>query len=306
MIRLPLVCLILAGLSPDDTVVLRPHWKVGDTVRYEVSKSMEKRKGEEVVQKGSSTIVQTIEVREATEAGYLLKVSNGKVDIKDPRAAKDPMAREMAKLVEGLELMVEVDRDGVFGGVRNWEAVRRVMRQLTEMTSERLRGGGIDETTLALLRKNMNSMFQTKQQVENTCTREIQFLFATLGIPHDKTSPTEYDVVLPNPLGGDPFSARATFTLAELEEDRARIVFDQSIPRDEARRVLEKTLEDLAKRLGKELPEGEFPDSVSIDDHGEFWVDTGTGWLRSVSWKRTSKLGEQARIDTIRIRRKAE
>ena len=33
MIRWPLIFLVLTWMAPDDTVELRPHWKVGDVVR---------------------------------------------------------------------------------------------------------------------------------------------------------------------------------------------------------------------------------------------------------------------------------
>jgi hypothetical protein len=303
---LPLICLVLVGLCPDDTVALRPHWKVGEVVRYEMSKSVEKRKGEKVLQQGSSQTDYTFEVLEATEGGYLLKASVGQVHVTEPEHRANPLVREMARLVEGLDLMIEVDRGGSFLGVRNWKEVQEILRKVTEACIRRLGEEGVDEETRGLLRRQMGSMCASKQQVEMSCTREIQFLFATLGLTHDRASPVEYDVILPNPLGGDPFPARATYALKELAGGRARVVFDQTIPPDEARRILEKTLEDLARRLGRELPEGEFPDSIAIDDHGEFWVDTGTGWLRSVSWKRTSKIGDQARIDTVEIRRKGD
>ncbi len=120
--------------------------------------------------------------------------------------------------------------------------------------------------------------------------------------------PTEYEDQLPNPFGGEPFPSRATFSLKEAERKAGRAIIEwtQKLDPEKSTPIIEKTLQDMAARLGRRLPDGELRESISMEDKAEFVVDLSSGWLDRMTHTRTVKSGEVVQEDNLTIERKRE
>jgi len=81
-------------------------------------------------------------------------------------------------------------------------------------------------------------------------------LFIALGRTYVLNEPYEYHDLLPNPLGGDPFSTRARIILKTFDQqsERAVLSWNQTTDPKQAARILESMIKDLAARRGKKSP----------------------------------------------------
>ena len=67
---------------------------------------------------------------------------------------------------------------------------------------------------------------------------------------------------------------------------------------------MEKSLKDLATRVGGPVPQGDALESMMVEDTAEFVVDLSSGWLDRLTYKRLIKTGPDTHEDILTIARK--
>ncbi len=281
-------------------IALMPHWKKGEKHQYTMVKSRRKVQGAATVS-GKGTTPIRIEVLDANDAGYLIGWTAGETKIEDPTQAADPLARAMVDLARDTTIVFQVDSDTKLQGVRNWQQLQAMGRKVVEMSLQAMKKGGVNDAALSKTRQQVLSMFATRQQVESLFTRSPQVFLAPLGMEYTVGRPREYEDRLPNPFGGEPFPARASFTLEKVDaaSDTALVTWRQEIDPVAGASILEKTLKDLAARLGKPVPPGKILDQVNIKDEASFTLHLSSGWPQRLSHTRTTIVAGVSQEDSL-------
>ncbi len=137
---------------------------------------------------------------------------------------------------------------------------------------------------------------------------EAKVYFMVLGGRYAHNEPFEYEDLLPNPLDGDAFPTHAKMALKTFDEQAGHAVITWSRTADptQVARILESMIKEMRARLGEKPRDGEFPNSMSMQDDAEIVVDVTTGWVKTLKHARSVNFGTRAQVDTTSIIRTAK
>ncbi|MBH0180064.1 MAG: hypothetical protein HP491_19930 [Nitrospira sp.] len=209
-------------------------------------------------------------------------------------------------MMKGQQVILEIDSRGAITGVRNWRELKtatlKTMDTLLAPTQDS-RSSSTDQVLLSKLRTQWESMFATKQQIEQLCTRDATLYLMVLGRGYTRHTPHEYGSVLPNPLDGEALPSRTSMALKSYDDasGHAVITWRQTADPHESARILGTTLKTMTARLGQNRTEEEFPRTIAMHDNAEAVVDRRTGWVESLTLVRSMGLGSRAQVDTTAI-----
>ena len=208
--------------------------------------------------------------------------------------------------MKGQQVILEIDSHGAITGIRNWRdlktATLKTMETLLAQTQDSS-SRNTDQVLLSKLRAQWESMFATKQRIEQLCTRDAALYLMVLGRGYTRHAPYEYGSVLPNPLDGEALPSRTSMALKSYDDasGHAVITWNQTADPHASARILESTLNAMTARLGRNRPEEEFPKTIALYDNAEAVVDRRTGWVESLTLVRSMQLGSRTQVDTTAI-----
>jgi hypothetical protein len=288
------------------TVELLPRWNKGEKQSLELVKSRKKTRGGKVVLETTARTDLDVEIIEANNDGYLLSWTYNETILDNPEQAQNPIIKQMSNLLKGHQIVFEVDSQGYINGVKNWKEMKKKSEEFLNIISKTLRESGLDKTTVDMLCNQVAAMFSTKEQIEMLSTRDAGLYFLPLGKSYMLASPFEYDDLLPNPFGGEPFPSKALLSLEshDVKKNRSIVKWKQTIIPEDAARILEKTFQDLSNRLGKPMPKEDELSTIDIKDYAEFTVIASSGWIEKFKHTRTIKIDASWQKDTSVIRMK--
>lgn len=290
----------------EESVLLKPHWKAGEKLHYELVKTREKRvKGRPAMKYSSRTGID-IEVLSVADDGIVLKWTWGAVEFDDPFHLLSPQVRKTANLFSGVPIILELDSKAAIKGVRNWEELKVISAKVIDAMVAQTTAEGLDAANADRLRTQLQAAFSSKEMIVQNCTREAGMFFMTHGIELHPGKPLERQAYLPNPLGGEPFPARIRVALVGMVTARnlARVSYQQTIADEDARRIMKKTVAALTARTGKPFPNAAEIESLTIADEADFYVEMSSGWVESFNHRRTVKTDGGTQTDSVAVSRK--
>ena len=304
---LVLISLPLLGFTDIQSysIEVLPHWKKGDTVRLEITRARVKSANVKSTITGKTHTDFTIEVLSANDDGYRVGWTAGKTTFDSPSQAEHSFLGHVVNLMNGLQIILDIDSHGAIRGVQNWKGLKAAaLKSLDALAAtENGQKEQPDKARMSRLRAQWESMLGTKEQVEELCTREAQVYFKVLGRGYAHNEPFEYEDLLPNPLGGEAFPTHARMALKTFDKQagRAVITWSQTADPKQVSRILESMIKEMSARLGKEPLEGAFPKAISMQDDAEIVVDVTTGWVKTLKHARSVNFGTRAQVDTTSI-----
>ncbi len=301
MLILSLTTVFTHADNKDSTVDLTPQWKKGDILQYTMIRTRLKSQAETTISKSKSTTPVNIEIIEADDNGYLLSWTMGETVFEDLKQASDPLVRMMINITKDFNILLKLDRYATITQVKNWKDLQKASFDTIQTLARSMKDAGMDNATIETIRKQLESMCATREQIEQLCTREPQMFFLTLGRSYPLSTSIDYQDRLPNPFGGDPFPSRASFILEKVDagSDIAVVTWKQEIDPVAGAQVLEKTLRELAKRMGHTIPEGQNLDLLGITDIATFTHHLSSGWPQQISHTRTIKIEDGSQVDSL-------
>lgn len=114
----------------------------------------------------------------------------------------------------------------------------------------------------------------------------------------------EFDELLPNPFGGEPFPGSSQLLLESVDEaaNRAVVIHRLQLDPEEARRVMLETFIKLAADTGSPTPRASDLPDFSIVDESEYDLDLVTNLPRSLTHVRTVSAAGSSQIDRLAFR----
>ncbi len=302
------LCFPFTGYAdgPPPSIEVLPHWTQGDLFGLEITRTREKTVNGKSTVMGTTHTPFTIEVLSADVKGYLVGWTAGETTYGSPTPDAPSVLRQVANVMKGQQVILEINSHGAITGVRNWQELKtatlKAMETLLAPTQDS-RSRHTDQVLLAKLRAQWESMFATKQQIEQLCTRDATLYLLVLGRGYTRHAPYEYESVLPNPLDGEALPSRTSMALKSYDaaSSHAVITWRQTADPHESARILQSTLNAMTARLERNRPEEEFPKTIALHDTAEAVVDRRTGWVESLRLVRSMQLGSRTQVDTTAI-----
>lgn len=302
------LCFPFAGFAdaPSPSIQVLPHWNKGDLFGLAITRTREKSVDGKSTVMGTTRTPFTIEVLSADRKGYLVGWTAGATTYGSPEPGAPSILRQIADVMKGQQIVLEIDSHGAIMGVRNWRELKTATLKTMETLLAPTRDSSdrhTDQALLSKLRTQWKSMFATKQQIERLCTREATLYLMVLGRGYRRHEPYEYGGVLPNPLDGEALPSRTSMILKSYDDasGHAVITWSQTADPHETARILKATLNAMTARLGQNRPEEEFAETIAMRDNAEAVVDQRTGWVESLTLVRSVQLGSRAQVDTTSI-----
>jgi hypothetical protein len=294
--------------TPPRTVELKPRWKAGDEVRFEFAKAKrQKQAGVAVGLQGGARTIVDMKVISVDENGSVVRWRQGETTLDDESILdRVPSTRHLINMSKGVEYDIEVDAGGQPTGVRNWEQVRRQSLEiLAAMKTNLLDKSEMAPAQVDAVCKQAESMLNDRTRIEAMFLADAGLWFMFLGRTYTTGEPLEFESQNINAFGGEPFPAVETFMLQSAADPSGHAVlrWRKDVDQEKMAESMKKSMVELAKQVGKPIPEGyEFP-KMSIEQTAEAQIDPRIGWPQRLLRKTTTAVGIQVSEETIDIKR---
>ena len=286
-------------------IELLPHWKKGDAFSLTITRAREKFADGTSTISGKTRTDFRLEVLQAGEGGYLVGWTAGETtfEISPP---PESLLRHVVGLMKGMQIVLQIDPHGTITGVSNWKELRTEMRKVMDTLlakTPETEKETANRTLLSNIRTQWDTMFSTKEQIEQLCTRDAKTYFMVLGRHYALNKQYESPDHLPNPLGGEPFPSRTTMELTTFDTSsgQATLTRHQKTDPQQASRILKSMAKEMSAHQGKQLPEGAFTKTIAIEDHTDIIVNVRTGWVTKLTRVQSVHLGTRGQTDTTSI-----
>ena len=317
-----LCVLSVPAFAADDVAAEAPKvkwvlpWKADTALTYEVEDLDSQTRGGKTT-RHRTTATAHVAIKAVDKDGFLQtwKYEDSKFDLLEGDQMLRPMleqAQASAKALEATPLEVKLDKDGMYAGLRNLDAVARQLRtvmgpmmlvaaeaQVAKIEDEKER-----EAARAKLKADMGGAFDkvfTPAVIEGMVTRRIQDYAGFHGLELEPDQAYELDTELPNPLGGAAFPAKLQFSMSVDEEDPddLYVSYDMAIDPEKAAAAAMGVAEKLA---GRKIDAKDAVKSVDISDEGLFVVHRPTGVVEMFETTRTTKAEGTTKVERHRMR----
>ncbi len=290
----------------DDSLRLIPHWKKGETRRYSLVKRRHTIDDGKLVNDVTSRRELTLEVLQADKEGFLVSWVLGETTVDNPKQNKHPLVRKMKNLLKDYRVILKLNSIGTIEGVENWKELQATAMKTLKLIMPELKKQTADLDLMAKIRDQLVPMVAGKAQIEQFCTRDAQLFFLLYHFEFDESDSIEYDNTLPNPFGGEPFPCKARIDLNAVDDTQktAQVAWRQTVKPEDTRRIMAKTMKNMAKRLRKPIPGDSVFENIRLEDSAEITVEMDSCWIRELMHKRVIKTGTITQVDTVTFKKK--
>lgn len=294
--RLLLACLVLQGFaaSADEAtsrgaeIEIRPRWRTGE--RFEL-----------LVEKGRTDSIRpspvsqaklraTIEVLAQDAERTILSWTWSEIKLEAACGARIDVDN-LAELVTDLPIELILNADLSVTGIRNWEEVQGRMQRAVDLLL-----GQTEQVLPADARARMRTFLSSRANVESSVFREIVGYLFPLGwrLPLDEP----YTYAEPVAFAGASIPTQVTLALTSAGPGPEAFRLQYARTFDSVG-----TTKAVGALFGQMIgPASSMPADIrgELRDDAEYAIDGGSMMITKAHWKRTIRMADQRRVDTIR------
>ncbi len=294
-------------LIQQDSILIQPKWKTGERAEYAWFKTRHLTVAGKRTTLGSSTTPLQLVVLLANKKGFELGWTFGESSIEQSGKTTTNNASPLLDPFKNFQAVIILDEDGDYSRMKNWTDIKKRGEKLIE-EYESLLSKSSDPQAAKAGMQAAKALFSSAAQFEAIGTKDYKLFLMINGLTLGKDDPMEYKDLLPNPLGGPSFPSNARFSLKSMSDDKktATIVWTQRLNEKATPQIITKTIEAMAKKSGKAVPESQLEKIKAFDmkDDAEMIVDLNTGWLTSLHYTRIIKIGDITQEEQTIVTRK--
>lgn len=298
-----LICVRSYGQNQvtDTSATIVAYWHKDDVVNYSIEKIKSKLGDDNAPVQSTSYSVRILVVEETDKSYTLEWTSSGLITKGQP--VDDQLMEKIGNATGQVKLLYKTDELGSFTELLNWKEIREQFRKsfdilLNEFDKEKRK-------QVKPVLDELSGIFETKEGIENFVLKDVQLFHAPYGGEYVLNDSLSGEAFLPNPIGGDPFPARLSVILSDInrEKQTCTLIITQSIDKEKASTIIYDFVKKLFQASGATVTDEEMPE-IDISDYNEFEVDLNSGWMNRVNFKRTVSAGERGNVEEYRIIRK--
>lgn len=285
-------------------------WKEGTSLRYQVSAVQEDvRAGKS--RKTESAGVQSLQITEAGPSGFLQVWKSEREQTTVTGTADDVetmrrLATALAERLDGIPIEAELDADGSFKRLRNWQAFGSAMREvmlpaLLEQNGAKAKAANVDEAGLRAKLQPLLDKLTAEPAVSATVGRQASVFNFFTAAHLTQGKPVEYEDYLPSPWSADLIPTRGSFVLEKLDAGTATIRWRQGVDPAKGAEVMWKIVEALS---GAKIPDAErkgLPEGLALVDEATVVIDRKSGVPLSLAYRREVAAGELHKTTRLRM-----
>ncbi len=260
------------------------YWSKGDTYSYAVTKIKRQWKDSTQIKNDSTRYTARFEVIDSTADAYKIRWTFDRFFTNNFRIPEE--VTEKVSQYDLREIIYTTDELGSFKGIENWKEVSEIVQKffdvyLTTVSKEM----EIPEDTLRKATLPLIEPFKTRSGIENAIFPELSIFHFPFGAELSARDTLEYETVLPNIFGGDPFKATGYLYFEEVDEEEQYCEFVQELYPDdeEVRRMFEDVFRKM--NMSKEILKKMMEESVfQMENYNRFHYYYNPGipvWISS-------------------------
>jgi hypothetical protein len=299
----------------DVKVELCPTWELGDKRSLELVENNERTvSGRDVEAEGRTPI--RVTVAESTPDGYLfewvyseaevtkLKIDGQNVDPEVYKAALSAQLPELQDLTTGITFELETDQCGVYLGIRNWREIAETLSSalvpLLEKLAEELPRNDVDFDAFV---DEYVDRATSQEGIEALIGDNVGLYYGAFGDTYSLDEAVVYDVLAPNPFGGEPLPAVSEYILTKYDEasECGTVSVSSTYDVDEFIRIIEESIANISEEVGGKTPNFDGPGDLATNDESSYDFCLDSGWLDSVVYERVISMSGERRVEVTRI-----
>jgi hypothetical protein len=273
--------------APEGTkeLAVDPKFKAGDRRAVAIEKTREDSRQPEPLR---ATGESDLRVLSGGPKRATLRYETDEVTLPLPQNADREAIERIKEVTEEIPIEYATDAEGTLDELRNVAEVRAAMNRMFDEFEE------IDPR-LAEIAKLSRGILQSEEAIKATMTGDVATLHGAYGFELREGRPFKTPYELPNPLGGGPIAAEASFELKTLRGPDGCAVIESVIEPDVE--ALKEMLRDLAGRVGGPEPTEADLEGYRLRNTVTFKYDPGSGWVVHADAKREISLQDVRRTD---------
>ena len=305
-LRLVALALLMLGLASQAaaSVTLPLPWKLGLRANY-LGRSVQEDVRGGKTRRTETRETDVLRITEAGPKGFVqvwrtsdsqVKVSGNAEGLEKDKA----LALALAKRFERLPMEAELDAQGNFTRLRNWQVLGAAMREvllpvLLEQNRAKARDAGIDEATLRARLAPALERLTSENALSSTLGRQAAVFNFFTGASLTRGKPMAYTDVVPSPWTADVIPTRGTFELGEVNANTLTIRWNQSIDPVKGAEVMQRIVREL---VGPDLPKGAPPPELKLSDTATVVMERRSGLPLRIEQVRRIQAGGSVKTTT--------
>ncbi|MBS4061425.1 MAG: hypothetical protein KG029_13585 [Bacteroidetes bacterium] len=201
----------------DSTAQVISYWDKNEKQTYSISNKKIKIQGNDTISRDFTKYEVDITILDSTENGYLINwfYRDYIVD------TDNELIRKLSSIIEDINVKIKTDILGTSVEVVNWEEIRGFIIKGTSMLKDELK----DIPNIDKVLTQIENMYNSKQAIEASAINEILQFHYFHGLKYKLWEDYSYDNKLANMFGGEPFDAKVSFWLDEINYDDNNAVY---------------------------------------------------------------------------------
>jgi hypothetical protein len=256
----------------DSTSQVVGYWNIGESQTLSITDTKYE------VKNGDSTNVHFLKyevdvtIKDSTENNYLIEWHYKNYAVE----TQNPIIKRVMESGADIKVLIKTDAFGSILEVVNWEEVRDYIID----QSKTLNGEFGDLPELKSVVANMNSLYSTKESIENNAIKDAMQYYTYHGRLYKLKEEVKGNVKMMNNYGGEPFDSEMTVILDMIDEEHGESVIKMKQVID-SKQLTDATFDYLKNMgiFGDKLPKREEFPLLS----NEIWigsvVHSYTGWV---------------------------
>jgi len=295
-----LLCFAFVPLA-QATITLPVPWKPGMQLRYRSTSATDKVRG----QLHTRVQIQDItELRlEAFGEGFVQVWHSRKPEVAttgdgDQVTYERRMVQAMLKRFENLPLEADIDAEGNYAGLHNWEALGAATREvmlplMIEQAASRKELKGTDPAKLRARLEPALATMTTQNAINNALGRQVAIYNFFVAPSLERGKPKIYTDEIASPFSADVIPSRGSFELSAVDEQAGTVTihWKQGIDPVRGREWAWKTVETLTGVKPDQLHAKTLPTAMELSDEATVVIDRATGIPRRIEHHRHVALG---------------
>ena len=300
------LALLMLGLASQvaASVTLPLPWKLGLRANY-LGRSVQEDVRGGKIRRTETRETDVLRITEAGPKGFLqvwrtsdsqVKVSGNAEGLEKDKA----LALALAKRFERLPMEAELDAQGNFTRLRNWEALGGAMREvllpvLLEQNRAKSQAAGVDEATLRARLTPVLERMTSENALSSTLGRQAAVFNFFTGASLTRGKPMAYTDVVPSPWTADVIPTQGAFELGDVNANTVTIRWSQTIDPVKGAEVMQRVVKQL---VGGELPKGEAMPELRLTDTATVVVERRSGLPLRIEQVRRIQAGGNTKTTT--------
>jgi hypothetical protein len=244
-----------------------------------------------------------VRVLEVDAGGALLEWVEGAQTIVDADPQRRPLLALGLAAMREVPLRLRVDAAGRVLAIANAAEVRAMCLALMDAAAAQFSADPDARDVVDQMLPALKAAYASDQMVAAATLREPMILFGAMGRRFGADEPVEFRTALANPLGGAPLPAIARFAIRAVQPRAGRAELGWLMVSDPvAMTATAQAGVDTAARIANDAVDGDIAapalPPVSLEERGEFVVDTASAWPVRVTHARTVRVGALAQVDS--------